>query len=524
LFKGHPTGLKVLFFTEMWERFGYYLMLGILSLYMLDAVMGGLSFPREKAADIYGTFIALVYLTPFLGGIIADRILGYRKCVVIGGLLMAIGYIAIGLSSVESFYIGLGFIIVGNGFFKPNISTIVGRLYPEGSPLKDDAYNIFYMGINIGAFTCNFVAALLRNRFGWGWAFVAAGIGMLIGVVIFLLNQKHLKDAPDRGDGSAADPGLLKTLAVQVILPAVGAGLIGYFFLGPVFGGATTAAFVVACIPVAIFYFLLWMKAPKHEKGPIGALLAIFSVVIVFWMIFHQNGSTLTYWADENTRREAGVAAPALRTLYLDQDATIGDSIQDPDAQGSYWRNVPEEERPPAGKQVTLISTELFQSINPGFIILFTPLVVGTFHWLRRRNKEPSTPAKIAWGMFITAASTLFMLGAVAVSQGGMYKVSGWWLIGTYGVITVGELCLSPMGLALVSKLAPVRVTGLMMGGWFLATAIGNKLAGVLAEFWELIPLMGIFGINLGAAILAGIAIALMTPKIRKIMGEKGKK
>ena len=525
VFKDHPIGLRVLFFTEMWERFGYYLMLGILSLYMLDAVMGGLNFPREKAADIYGTFIALVYLTPFLGGIIADRILGYRKSLIIGGLLMAAGYITIGLSAVESFYIGLGLVIIGNGFFKPNISTIVGRLYPAGSPLKDDAYNIFYMGINVGAFSCNFVAALLRNRFGWGWAFIAAGIGMLIGVLIFALNQKHLKDAPDRGDGSAVEQGLLKRLFIQVIFPALAAGLIGYLFLGPVFGSPTTAAFVSACVPIAIFYLLLWLKAPSHERGPIGALLAIFSVVIVFWMIFHQNGSTLTYWADENTRREAGAVAPVLRTFYLDQDATIGETIQDPDAQGgSYWANVPSESRPPAGERVTLISTELFQSINPGFIILLTPLVVGVFHWLRRRNKEPSTPAKIAWGMFITAASTLFMLGAVAVSQGGLYKVSGWWLIGTYGVITVGELCLSPMGLALVSKLAPVRVTGLMMGGWFLAAAIGNKLAGVLAESWERVPLMGIFGINLGAAIMAGIAIALMIPSIRKVMAEQGQK
>jgi POT family proton-dependent oligopeptide transporter len=521
VFKGHPTGLKVLFFTEMWERFGYYLMLGILSLYMLDAVMGGLSFPREKAAEIYGTFIALVYLTPFFGGIIADRILGYRKSVVIGGLLMAAGYISIGLSSVESFYIGLGLIILGNGFFKPNISTIVGRLYPDGSPLKDDAYNIFYMGINIGAFTCNFVAALLRNRFGWGWAFVAAGIGMLIGVAVFLLNQKHLMDAPDRGEGATVETGILKKLAAQVIVPSLAAGVFGYFFLGPVFGGATTGAFVAACVPLAVFYLMLWLRAPDRERGSIGALLAIFSVVIVFWMIFHQNGSTLTYWADENTRREAGAAAPALRALYLDQDATIGETIQDPDAQGSYWHNVPQERRPPAGQRVTLISTELFQSVNPGFIILLTPLVVAVFRWLRSRRREPSTPAKIAWGMFITAGSTLFMLGAVAVSHGGLLKVSPWWLVGTYGVITVGELCLSPMGLALVSKLAPARVTGLMMGGWFLATAIGNKLAGVLAEFWERIPLMGIFGINFAAALLAGVAIALITPRIRRIMSAR---
>ncbi len=508
----------MLFFTEMWERFGYYLLIGILSLYMLDSVTGGLAFSRERAAEVYGTFIALVYLTPFFGGILADRLLGYRKSVVIGGLLMAAGYMTIALSGEGPFYAGLGLVILGNGFFKPNISTIVGRLYPAGSPLKDAGYNIFYMGINIGAFSCNFVAALLRNRFGWEWAFLAAGVGMLLGVLIFVTQQRYLADAPDRGDGSAVEPGILGRLLYQVVLPAAVAGAFGYAFLGPWFGGATTAAFVAASVPVVLFYVLLWLRAPSHEKGPIGALLAIFSVVVVFWMIFHQNGSTLTYWADENTRREAGVLAPVLRALYLEQDATIGGTIQDPDAQGSYWRNVPPEHRPPAGEKVTLVSTELFQSINPGFIILFTPLIVSFFAWLRRRGREPSTPAKLAWGLFITAASTLFMLGAVAASNGGLEKVSPWWLVGTYGVITIGELCLSPMGLALVSKLAPARVTALMMGGWFLATAIGNKLAGVLAGFWETMPLTGIFGINLVAALLAGLAIAAMTPRIRGIL------
>ncbi len=518
MFKGHPSGLKVLFFTEMWERFGYYLLIGILSLYMLDSVTGGLAFARERAAEVYGTFIALVYLTPFFGGILADRLLGYRKSVVIGGLLMAAGYMTIALSGEGPFYAGLGLVILGNGFFKPNISTIVGRLYPAGSPLKDAGYNIFYMGINIGAFSCNFVAALLRNRFGWEWAFLAAGVGMLLGVLVFVTQQRHLAGAPDRGDGSAVEPGILGRLMYQVVLPALAAGAFGYAFLGTWFGGATTAAFVAASVPVVLFYVMLWLRAPSHEKGPIGALLAIFSVVVVFWMIFHQNGSTLTYWADENTRREAGTLAPVLEALYLDQDATIGGTIQDPDAQGSYWRNVPPEGRPQPGEKVTLVSTELFQSINPGFIILFTPLIVSFFAWLRARGREPSTPAKLAWGLFITAVSTLFMLGAVAVSNGGLEKVSPWWLVGTYGVITIGELCLSPMGLALVSKLAPTRVTALMMGGWFLATAIGNKLAGVLAGFWETVPLMGIFGINLVAALLAGLAIAAMTPRIRSIL------
>ena len=308
MFKNHPSGLKVLFFTEMWERFGYYLMIGILTLYMYNAyegseTAGGFAMSPAEAASIYGIFIALVYLTPFFGGILADRMLGYRKSVVIGGLLMAAGYFVLGIPNLAShwtgfveesaaghavFFTGLGIIILGNGFFKPNISTIVGRLYPEGSPLKDAGYNIFYMGINIGAFACNFVAALLRNRFGWGYAFAAAGIGMLLGVAIFLLNQRHLRGVSDRGDASVVEEGnILKELAVKVVVPAAIAGWVGWAFLGGIFGTAATAAFVMACVPVVVYYGALWAKAAPEEKGPIGALLAIFAVVIVFWMVFH---------------------------------------------------------------------------------------------------------------------------------------------------------------------------------------------------------------------------------------------
>ncbi|RMF56944.1 MAG: MFS transporter [Calditrichaeota bacterium] len=526
MFKGHPKGLPVLFFTEMWERFGFYLMLGIFSLYMLDpsepGPFGGMGFSREWAAEVYGTYLALVYLTPFFGGIIADRFLGYRKSVYLGGTLMALGYLGLAVPGVGIFYISLLLIVLGNGFFKPNISTLVGRLYPEGSKLKDSGYNIFYMGINIGAFVCNFVAAILRNNFGWGYAFAAAGIGMLIGLVTFFLGQKHLTMVHDRGEvGSVADTGILGKLVFQIIIPAGICGFIGYEFFGGLFGGSPqTAAFIFATIPVIGYYVVLVLTSPKEERAPIGALLSIFAVVIVFWMIFHQNGSSLTYWAEENTKREAGVLAPVLRFFSFDQDATIGTTIKDPDAPGSYWRNVPPEQRPPAGKTVTLISTELFQSINPFFVVFLTPLVVGFFGWLRRRNKEPSTPAKIAWGMVITAVSTLFMIAAVHVTHGGQFKASPWWLVGTYGVITVGELFLSPMGLALVSKLSPKRVTALMMGGWFLATAIGNKLSGVLAGLWEKIPLEGIFWINFASALGAALVIAALTPWIRRVMAE----
>ena len=545
MLRKHPAGLWVLFFTEMWERFGYYLMLGIFVLYMTDAERGGLEFSDSYANGIYGIFIAAVYLTPFVGGILADRFIGYRKSVVIGGLLMAAGYIGVGVlpgarevgtavdvastslgaavgatqttAPTPWFWIALLLVIVGNGFFKPNISTIVGRLYPDGSPLKDAGYNIFYMGINIGAFVCNFVAAILRNRFGWGWAFSAAGVGMIIGVLWFIWGQRKFADVEDRGAGGAVEEGVLLRLTLGIFLPAIVAGVAGYFLSSMLDLSSTiqfltprNTAFFAAVVPIVVYYGMTWAKAPKDEKGPIGALLAIFLVVIVFWMIFHQNGNTLTLWARDYTDRVAGpTSANVLETTYMNEIA--------PD---SYWANVPAADRPAEGQTVTLISTELMQSINPFFIIVFTPLVVGAFAWLRGFGKEPSTPAKIAWGLLITAASTLVMVAAVRVSQGGATKVSLAWLVTTYGVITVGELFLSPMGLSLVSKLAPARLTALMMGGWFLSTAIGNNLTGVIGGLWDRIPLEWIFWINFMSAVAAAGVIAAMVPWIRRVMEE----
>jgi POT family proton-dependent oligopeptide transporter len=532
VFKNHPRGLPVLFFTEMWERFAYYLMLGIFVLYMTDTERNGLGFDITRANDIYGWFIALVYLTPFVGGIIADRYLGYRKSVVLGGLIMAAGYLGIGLRDTAAaiglpgsdtfagmpvFVISLALVILGNGFFKPNISSIVGRLYKEGSPLKDSGYNIFYMGINIGAFVCNFVAAFLRNRFGWGWAFTAAGIGMIIGVIWFMRGQDSLVGASDRGDGADVEKGVLLKLSLQIFLPAVLAGLVGYLlatFVG--FGDMLTpanAAFIFGVIPIVAYYVILLIRSPRDEKGPIGAMLAIFAVVVIFWMVFHQNGNTLTLWARDHSHRQAGVFAPVQRALMIDEVAPE-----------SYWTNVPPDARPAPGEETSLISTEIMQSINPGFIIIFTPLVVGFFSFLRARNKEPSTPAKIAWGLAITGASAMLMVLAVRsapIVGGELGKVTLAWLIGTYGIVTIGELFLSPMGLSLVSKLAPTRVTALMMGGWFVATALGNKLAGVVGGLWERVQsLETIFWINAVCAFAAAVMIALMVPWIRRVMQE----
>lgn len=302
----HPKALPYLFLTEMWERFGYYLMLGIFSLYMLDSVQtGGMGFDASKKSDIYGTYLGLVYLTPFIGGLLADRLLGYRKSIIIGGLFMSAGYFGLTLHSELSFYISLGLIILGNGFFKPNISTLLGNLYnkEEFKLNKDAGFNIFYMGINIGAFICNFVAAYLRNKYDWSFAFAAAGIGMLIGVVVFLIGQKHTKEADvikplEKGDMST------KQILGFTLLPMIVFGFLGYLIPGNILGTDSNDAFIFGCIPVVIFFIYMYVKANENDKRPIGALLAVYGCLVIFWAVFHQNGDALTVWAKDYTDRE----------------------------------------------------------------------------------------------------------------------------------------------------------------------------------------------------------------------------
>lgn len=500
----HPQGLPYLFFTEMWERFGYYLMIGIFFLYMTDTEKGGLGLDKKEAADIFGTFIALVFLTPFLGGLLADRVLGYRKAINLGGAMMGLGYMALAIPQTWAFYVAMTLIIFGNGFFKPNISTLLGNLYNEEAykPNKDSGYNIFYMGINIGAFICNFFAAYLRNNFGWGYAFFAAGVGMFLGLIVFWIGDKHYKSADVLKPVKAEDMPLAKIFSV-VLLPALVAGVLGWIAIpGNVFGSDSTDAFIFGALPIAIYYVSLIFSAPKEDKAPLSALMTIFGVVIIFWAVFKQNGTALTTWADSYTNREIPeTMVPAAKTLGMVQTVTLEqDSFPDYDAdfrarkdeQGKvvkvlthhpYLNNLPQDRWPEEGKSLSLVSTELFQSINPFFVVLLTPVVVGFFALLRKRKKEPSTSAKIGWGLLITAASTTLMMAAVAIN--GNAKSSAGWLIATYGVITIGELFLSPMGLSLVSKVSPPRLTALMMGGWFLSTSIGNKLSGVLASLWD---------------------------------------
>lgn len=539
----------------MWERFGYYLILGMFTLYLeAPASEGGFGMATKDSADVYGTFIALVFLTPFLGGLLADRVFGYRFSITVGGLLMGAGYSLLAIKGDVVFYLALFLIILGNGMFKPNISTLLGNLYNEDKyrAQKDSGYNIFYSGINIGAFVCNFFGAIMYNFFGWGGAFLMAGCGMFLGVIIFWIGMKHYRHADVIKPTRPEDQPLGKILGLT-LLPMFVVGALGWILFGitdkehpnnNLFGSDSTDAFIFGSIPVIIFYFNLWRKSPKDEKSPIAAMLAIFAVVIVFWAVFKQNGTALTTWAKNYTDREIpAVLVKPLDAIGLVQNLKVEkDTIDLTDEQfrkmkddsgnvistialPDYTKNLPPGTMPPEGTTLKLTNTNIYQSINPFWVVTLTPLVVLFFGWLRRKGKEPSTPTKIAYGLVISALSTLVMVAAVYWGTNGAVKVSPWWLIGAYGVITVGELCLSPMGLSLVSKLSPARLTALMMGGWFVSTSLGNKLSGILATMWDGYEDKSIFFlVNFIILGVAAGAIFLMLKWLNRVFAEHSAK
>jgi len=328
-----------------------------------------------------------------------------------------------------------------------------------------------------------------------------------------------------------------------ILLPSVVAGVVGWLIPGTLFGSDSTDAFIFACLPVLYFYSSLYFNANPEDKRPIAALLAIFAVVILFWAVFKQNGSALNTWADRYTNREvSGVSQKVFENVKLSQPLTYQkDSVALYDEQFRlqkqngmvvkeynypvYFRNMHADEKPVEGDRVSLWATNLSQSINPGWVILLTPLIVAFFAWLRRRNKEPSTATKIAFGLLISALSALVMVAAVYATKNGIEKASVLWLISSYGVITIGELLLSPMGLSIVSKLSPVRITSLMMGGWFVSTSIGNKLSGVLATLWDKYDnKANYFLVNFSLLVFAAIMCFAILRWLNRIMKEKGVK
>lgn len=541
----HPPALTFLFLSEMWERFGYYLMIGIFTLYLKDANQG-FEMSEAESASLYGTFIALVFFTPFIGGLLADRVLGYRLPIIIGGVLMGVGYCLMGIHSFAMLYTGMVLVICGNGLFKPNISTLLGNLYnnPKYLAQKDEGYNLFYMGINIGAFVCNIVSAVLINMYGYSIAFVGAGIGMFIGIVVFLMGNKHYSEGDVKKVATPGEKPWWVDLAI-VVVPAVIFAVVGYFLNGVpsetnpnsfLVKDDVTDAFLFACIPVIFFFAYVLFSSPKSERRVVSAILVVCLAVMPFWAIFKQNGTVLNTWANNYTNREVPKSiesglrsmslADTIRYVKSTEPTQVVDkhfrklegkkAIQYP----SYFKN---DKKPRKEKElVSVFNTNIFQSVNPFWVIILTPLIVGIFRLLRLRGKEPNIPVKFVIGLFITGLSCLVMVAAANASGNGDVKTSYWWFFGAYGVITVGELCLSPIGLSMVSKLAPARLTALLMGAWFISTSIGNKLSGVIASLWDKYDdKASFFMLNFYLMMGATLLLIILLPWLLKIFREQ---
>jgi POT family proton-dependent oligopeptide transporter len=451
-FLGHPIGLFVLFLTEMWERFSYYGMRTLLVLYMTDhlilkirsgetqvvgfstlqKILEGMYGPLDVqplSSQIYGTYTSLVYLTPVFGGLIADRLLGARKTVVIGGILMAIGHF---LMAVESLFLpALFFLVLGNGCFKPNISTQVGSLYKEGDDRRDRAFSIFYMGVNLGAFLSPFICGTLGQKVGWHYGFGAAGVGMIIGLLVYLAGQRYL-------------PVDKATLRLEKMHEAEEAHK-------PVAPEKMTAA----------------------EWKAVAALMVLCLLNVVFWGVYEQQGNTIQIFADKQT------------------DWTV-----------FGWE----------------MPSSWFQSVNPFFIFLLIPLLNVFWKWQSRRKKEPGSVAKMAIGCFLLGGSFLVLVYA---TKGLLdtQKISFLWLIGCTFIYTLGEIYLSPIGLSLVTKVAPVRLVGMMMGLWFLSSFLGNYLSGYLGMFYSSMTKDGFFMMLALLGMITGVAMFVLKRPVEKAIG-----
>lgn len=443
-FLGHPVGLFVLFFTEMWERFSYYGMRALLMLYMtqyllkaadtgttivgyatlkagLEAVFGTLAI-QPLASQIYGLYTGFVYFTPFFGGILADRLLGQRKTVVIGGILMAIGQFLLAME--QFFLLGLLFLIIGNGCFKPNISTQVGNLYEHGDPRRDGAFTIFYMGINLGAFFSPLICGTLGQKFGWHYGFIAAGIGMLTGLAVYLGGQRYL--APESKSVKTADTGTEKT--------------------------ALTA---------------------KEWKAIFG-LCGLCILNIVFWGVYEQQGNTIQLFADKNTD---------WHILGWEMPST--------------W----------------------FQALNPLFVFALAPFLNMFWATQAKRGKEPSSVGKMALGCMLLGISFLVLMFATSgISE--TQRITFLWLVLCTFIYTLGELYLSPIGLSLVTKIAPARLVSMMMGMWFLSSFFGNYLSGYLGTYYEKMSKYSFFMMLTILGISAGVAMFAFKRPLKKAMGE----
>src|SRR5258706_7267650 len=467
----HPPALRMLFFTEMWERFSFYGMRALLVLYLVNS----LDYARADALALYGIYTGLVYLTPIVGGYLADRYLGYRKAILVGGIVMAMGHFAMAFPPL--LHLALGLLIIGNGFFKPNISTRLGTLYREHDPRRDGGFTIFYIGLNLGALLSPLVAGTLGEKFGWHWGFASAGVGMLFGLTQFLLSQHKLGTAGlPAGKAKLDTRDWLEVLAIGALMvPVVYAVRGAWQMIAPLWNGIATEFKVGIALSIFIV-FLARQKATctREEWHRVLGIVIMGVFVIFFWMGFEQAGGTMNLFADKLTDRSLlGCEIPA-----------------------SY-----------------------FQGVIPLLIVLLGPLF--SIMWTRwdQSRFALSTPAKMGFGMIILGAGFVIL----AIAQGradSVGKVGPQWLICVYLLHTIGELCLSPIGLSLVTKLAPVRLAALMMGVWFAASAIANYLAGTLESLLadSAIPL---YWFLVGSSVGAGVLLLLISPLLVRLMHEK---
>ena len=474
-FFGHPRGLATLYFTEMWERFSFYGMRALLILFMTASVeRGGLGFTDSKSGAIYGLYASMVYMVSLPGGWIADRILGQRKSVLYGGIVIACGHFCMALPGLTQFYIGLGLICIGTGLLKPNVSTMVGALYAPDDNRRDAGFSIFYMGINLGAFLSPLVCGYVGEKIDWHYGFGLAGIGMTIGLLQYVMGAKHLGTAglyPAPSESPAAALKLKKNLLLGI---GVAVALIALMTVLPVTaqGVSDAGGVLLLVVTFATFAWLIFFAdSTPPERKRFVVIFVLFLAASLFWSAFEQAGSTLNLFAERST---------AKMILGFEYPAS--------------W----------------------FQSVNSLFIISLAPVLAWL--WMRLGTHEPSIPAKFSLGLIFVGLGFLVMVGGALAATHGV-QVSSVYLWGCYLLHTIGELCLSPVGLSAMTKLAPARFVGLMMGIWFLATAVGNYIGGRLASVYVSFGVPSLFGIVAAFCIVLGLILAAMVNPIKKLMG-----
>jgi POT family proton-dependent oligopeptide transporter len=476
----HPRGLYTLFFTEMWERCSYYGMRALLVLFMVDAARGGMGMDDKTATAIYGLYTAAVYLMALPGGWLADRLWGAQRAVWYGGIVIALGHFTLAIPRPEAFYLGLILVAVGSGILKPNMSTLVGDLYPEGGSRRDAGFTIFYMGVNLGAFIGPMICSTLGEKVDWHYGFGAAGVGMVLGLIQFRLSQRSLGEAGTRrGDETPlrAHERILLYGGTAVALLVIGVGLAGGLRLDAVKLAHGMTSVIVGIAAVYFAYLFLFAGLGKVEKERVGVILVLFVASALFWAGFEQAGSSFNLFAERFTDRYVKL----------------------------FNYEVP---------------TGWYQSLGAIFIIVFAPLFAWMWVWLARRHLDPSIPVKFALGLLLLALGFVVMAGAARVVAAGQ-KAVPMWLIMTYLIHTFGELCLSPVGLSSVTKLSPRRYVGQMMGIWFLATSLGNLLAGLVAGEFKPDGVQHWSALYLKILILpaaAGVLLILFARPIRRLM------